>query len=48
MIPKVETCVDAIQNGVEGVAILNGKVPHAVILELFTESGTWTLLVPND
>ena len=48
MIPKVETCVDAIQNGVEGVAILNGKVPHAVILELFTESGAGTLLVPND
>ena len=47
MIPKVETCVDAIQNGVEGVAILNGKVPHAVILELFTESGAGTLLVPN-
>ena len=47
MIPKVETCVDAIQKGVEGVAILNGKVPHAVILELFTESGAGTLLEPN-
>ncbi len=33
MIPKVETCIDAIRQGVEGVVILNGTVPHAVLLE---------------
>ena len=46
MIPKVETCIDAINRGVEGVVILNGKTPHAVLLELFTEHGAGTLLVP--
>ena len=46
MIPKVETCIDAIKRGVEGVVILNGKTPHAVLLELFTEHGAGTLLVP--
>ncbi|ALE03323.1 acetylglutamate kinase [Bartonella ancashensis] len=45
MIPKVETCIRAIQNGVEGVVILNGKTPHSVLLELFTEHGAGTLIV---
>jgi acetylglutamate kinase len=46
MIPKVETCIEAIDRGVEGVAILNGKTPHSVLLELFTEHGAGTLIVP--
>jgi len=46
MIPKVETCIDAIERGVEGVVILNGKTPHAVLLELFTQHGAGTLIVP--
>jgi acetylglutamate kinase len=46
MIPKVETCIEAINRGVEGVVILNGKTPHAVLLELFTEHGAGTLIVP--
>jgi acetylglutamate kinase len=46
MIPKVETCIDAINRGVEGVVILNGKTPHSVLLELFTERGAGTLIVP--
>jgi acetylglutamate kinase len=46
MIPKVETCIEAIERGVEGVVILNGKVPHAVLLELFTDQGAGTLLRP--
>lgn len=46
MIPKVETCIAAIDRGVEGVVILNGKTAHAVLLELFTEHGAGTLLVP--
>ncbi len=46
MIPKVETCIEAIERGVEGVVILNGKTAHAVLLELFTEHGAGTLIVP--
>lgn len=46
MIPKVETCIKAIEQGVEGVVILNGRTPHAVLLELFTEHGAGTLIVP--
>jgi acetylglutamate kinase len=45
MIPKVETCIEAIERGVKGVVILNGKTPHAVLLELFTEHGAGTLIV---
>lgn len=45
MIPKVETCIDAINKGVEGVVIVNGKTPHAVLLEIFTEHGAGTLIV---
>jgi len=44
MIPKVETCIDALDHGVEGVVILDGKVPHAVLLELFTKLGSGTLI----
>jgi acetylglutamate kinase len=44
MIPKIESCLDAIAEGVEAVAILNGRVPHAVLLELFTEHGAGTLI----
>jgi len=44
MIPKIESCVDVISEGVEAVVIINGKVPHAVLLELFTEHGAGTLI----
>ncbi len=44
MIPKVETCIEVLDRGVEGVVILDGKVPHAVLLELFTELGSGTLI----
>ncbi|RDE10043.1 acetylglutamate kinase [Pelagibacterium lacus] len=45
MIPKVETCIEALDRGVEGVVIVNGKTPHSVLLELFTEHGAGTLMV---
>jgi acetylglutamate kinase len=44
MIPKVETCVDAVEKGVEASVILDGRVPHAILLELFTEHGSGTLI----
>jgi acetylglutamate kinase len=45
MIPKVETCIYALEAGVEGVVILDGKVPHAVLLELLTDLGAGTLIM---
>jgi len=44
MIPKIGTCVDAIEQGVEAAVIIDGRVPHAVLLELFTEHGAGSLL----
>jgi len=44
MIPKVETCIYALEQGVEGVVIIDGKMQHAVLLELFTNQGTGTLI----
>jgi acetylglutamate kinase len=44
MIPKIEGCLDVIAEGVEAVVIINGRVPHAVLLELFTEHGAGTLI----
>ena len=44
MLPKVTTCLDAIENGVENVVILNGKLEHSLLLELFTEEGAGTLI----
>lgn len=44
MIPKVENCVEAVRQGVRGAVILDGRVPHACLLELFTEAGPGTLI----
>jgi acetylglutamate kinase len=44
MIPKVETCIYALEQGVEGVVILDGKIPHAVLVELLTDHGAGTLI----
>ncbi len=45
MIPKVEGCIDVVEAGVDGVVIINGKVPHSVLIELFTRHGAGTLIV---
>jgi len=44
MIPKVENCVDAVRKGVRGAVILDGRMGHACLLELFTEGGIGTLI----
>jgi len=44
MIPKVQTCIDALKAGVEAVVILDGRIPHVLLIELFTEHGAGTLL----
>jgi acetylglutamate kinase len=46
MIPKIETCLDAVQDGVEASVILDGRVPHAILLEIFTERGDGTIIRP--
>jgi acetylglutamate kinase len=43
MIPKIETCIDAVENGAEAAVIIDGRVPHAILLELFAE-GAGTLI----
>tara|TARA_R110002096_G_scaffold54362_18_gene140295 strand:- start:1689 stop:2585 length:897 start_codon:yes stop_codon:yes gene_type:complete len=47
MIPKIETCLDAVKAGVEAAIILDGRRPHAVLLEIFTERGAGTLIRPE-
>jgi acetylglutamate kinase len=44
MIPKVQCCVDAVRRGAKGAVILDGRQPHACLLELFTEGGTGTII----
>lgn len=44
MIPKLETCVHAVEKGVDAAVILDGRVPHAMLLEIFTDSGAGTLV----
>ncbi len=44
MIPKLETCMKAVENGVEAAVILDGRVPHSILLEIFTGGGIGTLI----
>jgi acetylglutamate kinase len=44
MIPKVETCIKAVEQGVEAAVIMDGRVPHAMLLEIFTPHGVGTLI----
>lgn len=44
MIPKVKSCIDAIEKGISNVLIINGTVPHSILLELFTDSGIGTMV----
>ena len=47
MIPKIEGCIEVVEAGVEAVVIIDGRVPHCVLLELFTEHGVGTLVTPQ-
>jgi acetylglutamate kinase len=46
MIPKIRSCVDSLQGGVRRAHILDGRVPHALLLEFFTREGIGTMVVP--
>jgi acetylglutamate kinase len=47
MIPKIETCLQAVAQGVDAAVVLDGRVPHAILLELFTEHGFGTQIVAD-
>ena len=44
MIPKLQTCIDAVEGGVDAAVILDGRVPHAMLIEIFTKQGAGTLV----
>ena len=44
MIPKIQNCVDAVENGVRGVVILDGRKPHPILHEIFSDQGSGTLI----
>ncbi|MEX2100753.1 MAG: acetylglutamate kinase [Acidimicrobiia bacterium] len=47
MIPKIRSCVDALRNGVQRAHILDGRIPHALLLEFFTREGIGTMIGPE-
>ena len=47
MIPKVECCIDAIHRGVESAIIMDGRVPHSILMEILTDEGAGTMVVKN-
>lgn len=48
MVPKIESCLDVVENGVQGAVIMDGRVPHSVLLEIFTEHGVGTIIHRNE
>ena len=44
MIPKINTCIDAVNNGVRGVVIIDGRRPNSILYELFSDQGSGTLI----
>jgi acetylglutamate kinase len=44
MIPKIETCVNAVEAGVDAAVILDGRASHAMLIEMFTDKGAGTLI----
>lgn len=48
MIPKLQNCIDAINNGVSRVHILDGRIPHCLLLEIFTNKGIGTAILKDD
>ena len=45
MIPKVDCCIEAIDKGVQKVIIMDGRVPHSILMELFTDEGAGTMVL---
>jgi acetylglutamate kinase len=47
MVPKIEACLRALDGGVQSAHLLDGRLPHVVLLELFTDAGIGTMIVPD-
>jgi acetylglutamate kinase len=47
MIPKMEACLRAVEGGVPRASVLDGRVPHALLLEVFTTAGVGTMVIPD-
>ena len=48
MIPKVQCCIDAIHKGVEKVIIMDGRIPHSLLIELLTDEGAGTMVTEDE
>ena len=48
MLPKLNNCIDAIENGVSRVHILDGRIPHCLLLEIFTNKGIGTAILGDN
>ena len=46
MIPKVECCINAVKWGVQRVFIIDGRIPHSILIELLTDIGAGTMIIP--
>jgi acetylglutamate kinase len=47
MIPKVQACIDAVEAGVGSAHMVDGRIPHVLLLELFTDMGIGTMVLPD-
>jgi acetylglutamate kinase len=47
MVPKMEACLQAVRGGVPQAHVLDGRLPHSLLLEVFTEEGIGTMVVPS-
>jgi len=47
MVPKMQACLDAVRSGVSRASVIDGRVPHALLLEIFTDEGVGTMVVPS-
>ena len=47
MIPKVECCIEALQKGVKNVIIMDGRVPHSILMEILTDEGAGTMVTED-
>lgn len=48
MIPKLEACIRAVEGGVPGAHVIDGRVPHSLLLEVFTDTGVGTMVLPDE
>jgi acetylglutamate kinase len=48
MVPKMEGCLHAVRNGVTTARVIDGRVQHSILLEIFTDEGIGTMVVPDE